>query len=174
MSLTVTIVRMNLIQGGYLVNDIKIPVPPGMIVKTSYKTRAEKAKLKEKVKAKKKAAAGRTARRKGHSFEREVAILFRQNGYPKAHRQLEYQEGLGVDITEVGIYDPQCKRTRKYTSLSAIKEVPRKEGRVPLLIAKEDFGEILVAMPISHFFELLNKQKQKELTNVDDTTITAD
>lgn len=140
-----------------------------MIVKTSYRTRADKAKLKEKAKAKRKAAAGRTARRKGHSFEREIAIMFRENGYPKAHRQLEYQEGLGVDIAGVDIYDPQCKRTKKYTSLSAIKEVPRKEGRVPLLIAKEDHGEILVAMPIKHFFELL-KQKQKELTNVDNTT----
>jgi hypothetical protein len=164
MSLTSHIVRMISYKEVNL-SEVKIPVPAGLIVQKSYKTRQQKAKEKEKAKAKKLAAQGRRSRAKGHGFEREIAIQFRKNGYPRACRQLEYQEGKGIDLANTGLFDVQCKRTKKYTSFSAINEIPREEGRVPLLIAKEDYGEVLVAMPLDYFFELINNQK--ELKNVE-------
>lgn len=133
----------------------KIPVPKGLIVSKSYKTMAEKKLIMEKKKAKKKAAKGRAARVKGHSFEREIAIKFREIGYEKACRLLEYQEGKGIDLANTGIYDVQCKRSKKYVSLAAINEIPFADGRVPVLVAKADFGEILAAIPFKYFLELI-------------------
>lgn len=136
----------------------KIPVPKGLIVPNSYK-KIDKKKLDgQRKKAKKKAAQGRAARRKGHGFEREVAIKFREIGYDKACRLLEYQEGKGIDLANTGIYDVQCKRSKKYVSLAAINEIPFAEGRVPVLVAKADYGEVLAAIPFSYFLELIKSK----------------
>ena len=138
----------------------RIPVPKGLVVVREYRKEPQQAPVKVRVavaKKKKASARGRSARRKGHSFEREIAIKFRAAGYTKARRQLEYQEGLGIDIAEVGIYDPQCKRSSKFVSVSKIKEVPVKEGRVPLLISKTDLEATYVTLPLDHFLELIKR-----------------
>lgn len=139
----------------------KVPVPKGLIVNAKVKTPKQlekEAKRLEKANKQKVRKKGRWSRDKGHGFEREIAIMFREIGYPKACRQLEYQEGKGVDLANTGIYDIQCKRGRKYASLSAIKEVPFAEGRVPLLITRGDYEETLVAMPLKHFLGLIKIQ----------------
>lgn len=133
----------------------KIPVPAGLCLPKEVKPVGRKKVVKKKKSAA--AIRGRAARRKGHQFEREIAIMFRTLGYPKACRNLEYQEGKGIDIANTGIYDIQCKRGKTYTSIAAIEEVPRKEGRVPLLIAKADRGYTVVCMPIKHFVDLTKK-----------------
>lgn len=101
---------------------------------------------------------GKMSRTKGHSFEREVAIALRLV-FPKARRQLEYHENdcKGIDIADTGPYKIQCKRGRKYASLSAIKEVQADEmfGEIPILITKGDNERILVAMPFKEFLSLI-------------------
>jgi len=103
---------------------------------------------------------GKLSRAKGHSFEREVAILFRAI-YPGARRQLEYHsaDANGVDISGTGPYRIQCKRGRKYATLSKIKEVTYDEfsGEVPLLVTQGDRERILVALPLEEFLRLLAK-----------------
>lgn len=59
---------------------------------------------------------GKANRRKGHNFEREVAKDFREIGYPDAIRQLEYQEGLGVDLKNTGLFRIQCKNKKRYVN----------------------------------------------------------
>lgn len=101
---------------------------------------------------------GRLSRTKGHSFEREIAILLREI-YPNARRHLEYQdaEANGVDLVETGFYRIQCKRGRKYASLTAIEEVTADElfGEVPVLVTKGDGKRTLVALPVEEFLRLL-------------------
>lgn len=105
---------------------------------------------------------GRGCRKKGHDFERWVANQFKKL-YPTARRHLEYQDSqaIGIDIAECGDYKVQCKRGRRYASLSAIEEIQicPIEGGIPLLVTKGDNKEPLVALPFAHFLELVKNQK---------------
>lgn len=100
------------------------------------------------------------SRTKGHGFEREIAIALRDI-FPDARRHLEYQdaEANGVDLINTGKYFIQCKRGRKYASLTAIKEVQCDEalGDVPVLVTKGDNEKILVALPLDEFIRLLKQ-----------------
>lgn len=100
------------------------------------------------------------SRTKGHSFERSIAKLIRHL-YPESRRHLEYQdaEANGVDLVNTGYYRIQCKRGRRYASLSAIEEVTADEllGEVPILITQGDHKRILVAMPFEEFLRLIEK-----------------
>jgi hypothetical protein len=111
---------------------------------------------------KKKSLGGKGCRQKGHQFERDVAIALRKI-FPDARRHLEYQDGqaFGVDIAETGIYKFQCKRNKKYASLSAIEEIQicPIEGGVPVLVTKGDNKEPLACLPFSHFLKLLSQKK---------------
>lgn len=113
----------------------------------------------KKKKAKKKTGGGRMARRKGHSFEREIAIKFRKI-FPEARRHLEYQdsEALGRDLANVGDYLVQCKRGRRYASFTAIEEIQicPIDGGVPILVTKGDDKPILAALPLEHLLKLIS------------------
>lgn len=114
----------------------------------------------EKVSKKVKRNMGRMARRKGHQFERDVAILLR-DVFPDARRHLEYQdaEANGVDLVETGLYRIQCKRGRKYASIIAIEEVQCDTwlGEIPVLITQGDNKETMAVLPFSEFKRLLRK-----------------
>lgn len=113
----------------------------------------------KKVKTKKRSAAsiGKLARRKGHQFEREVAIAFRKI-FPDARRHLEYQdaEANGVDLVETGHFKIQCKRGRKYASITAIEEIECDAwlGDIPVLVTQGDDKPPVVVMPLEDFLRL--------------------
>lgn len=106
---------------------------------------------------------GKLSRTKGHSFERWVAQKLRKH-FPKARRHLEYQdmEANGIDLVETGCFKIQCKRGKKYSSLTAIKEIQTcpVSGDVPLLVTKGDNEAPLVAMHFEDFLLLLSRLKK--------------
>lgn len=110
-------------------------------------------------------SAGRRARTKGHSFEREIAIQLRDI-FPKARRHLEYQdaEANGVDLVETGRFRIQCKRLKKYASLTMIEEIQSDElsGEVPVLVTQGDGKPVLVALPLADFLCLLRDSRSKK------------
>lgn len=114
--------------------------------------------MKKKQKARKLNGTG--CRRKGHSFERWCAEQFRKV-FPHAKRHLEYQasEARGVDLDNTGQYLVQCKRGRRYASLSAIFEIQPCpiEGGIPVLVTQGDSTQPLACLPLSHFLKLLKK-----------------
>lgn len=93
------------------------------------------------------------SRTKGHTFERVIANSFRAV-FPKACRQLEYQEGLGVDLANTGRLRIQCKRNKNYAPLSKIEEARDGTG-IPMLVTRADNKEALVALPLSDFLNIL-------------------
>lgn len=103
---------------------------------------------------------GRKSRTKGHSFERAVAVAFREV-FPEARRQLEYHEDdcRGVDLQGTGRYRVQCKRFKSYAPLTAIEEVQYDElyGEVPVLVTQGDKKRALVALPLEEFLHLLKR-----------------
>lgn len=101
------------------------------------------------------------SRNKGFAFERLIAIMLRPI-FPNIRRHLEYQdaEANGVDLVHSGYFRIQCKRGRKASSVSAIKEVTADEmlGEVPVLITQGDRERILVVLPMEEFIRLLKAQ----------------
>ncbi len=122
--------------------------------------RAKKAKKVKKEPCPKRSRLSKLSRRKGVSFEREVARAL-QVVFPNARRHLEYQdaEANGVDLVHTGHYRVQCKRGRKYSPLTAIAEVTHDEflGEVPVLVTQGDQESILVAFPLDEFVRLLRR-----------------
>lgn len=104
---------------------------------------------------------GKTNRRKGHSFEREVANDLKDI-FPNAKRQLEYQEDecLGVDIANTGRYKIQCKNHKQYVSVNTIKEVECDEKDVPIVVTKG--RRIWPAMAILPWKDLINLIRKAE------------
>lgn len=96
---------------------------------------------------------GKMSRTKGHAYEREIANALRPL-FPEACRQLEYQEGLGVDIANTGRLRIQCKRYKGYAPLSKIEEADNGEG-IPVLVTRADRKKTLVALPWEDFIEIL-------------------
>lgn len=109
---------------------------------------------------------GKLSRMKGASFEREIAKALRFV-FPNALRHLEFQvdNAIGIDIDNTGVYKIQCKRGRKYASLSAIEEVTCDEmfGDIPVLVTKGDNKRILVALPFEAFMDLLLRKYKDEI-----------
>ena len=92
----------------------------------------------------------KSARRKGHQFERDVAIKLREI-FPAAKRQLEYQidDCVGVDIANTGRYKIQCKKLKKYAPITAIDEIKCDEhlGDIPVLITAGDKQRAVAVLP---------------------------
>ena len=96
---------------------------------------------------------GKMSRTKGHSFERHIAQAFKTI-FPNACRQLEYQEGLGVDLANTGRLRIQCKRHKAYAPLSKIEEALG--NGIEILVTKADRKKTLVALPLEDFIAILH------------------
>lgn len=83
---------------------------------------------------------GKSSRRKGAAYEREVANLFKELGWEDAKRHLEYQpdeaeEGRDLDGTQP--FAVQAKCWGKTPSITAIEEITVSEDYpIPLAILK--------------------------------------
>lgn len=91
---------------------------------------------------------------KGHNFERQVVNLFKPF-FPECMRQLEYQEGLGVDLKNTGDFHIQCKVGKSFNIEKALKEATTSKDKIPLAITKKDRSDILVTMYFEDFQTLL-------------------
>lgn len=104
---------------------------------------------------------GAMQRRKGHAFERWCGKQLRRI-FPDARRHLEFQKeeaAEGVDLVHTGRYRIQCKRGRRYASISAIFQVKicPIEGGCPVLITKGDGQEPMAVLPLSELLVLISE-----------------
>jgi len=100
---------------------------------------------------------GKSSRNKGHSFERHIARIFREL-YSESRRHLEYHVADAAEGTDVhaGPFNIQCKRNKKYCSISKIFEVNTNKG-VPLLVSKGDRQPEMVVISLDAFMEILKR-----------------
>jgi hypothetical protein len=96
---------------------------------------------------------GKTSRRKGHDFEREIVNALK-DVFPDAKRNLEYQEGQGVDIANTGEFSIQCKVGKSFRIEPALHEAYKKD-KIALAVTKKDRQEIIVSMYFEDFKKLL-------------------
>jgi hypothetical protein len=108
---------------------------------------------------------GASSRRKGHSWERSVAIRLR-SVFPKARRQLEYHEDdcNGVDIANTGRFKFQCKKLKKYSPITAIEEIKCDValGDIPVLVTAGDRQPPMAILPFDNLMELLHMVVKKK------------
>lgn len=88
---------------------------------------------------------GKTNRRKGHQFERDVAKLFRR-WFPEARRGLQYRDGRECCDVEGTPYWIECKRRKKigWRALESIFKKIESDGRPVILISKCDHQPIII------------------------------
>lgn len=106
------------------------------------------------------ATRGKSARRKGHNFEREVVNKFRGIGWSKAKRHLESQgniEHQGIDLDNTYPFAIQCKSREEYVSINTIEEIKPDNGYIPVLITKGTRKLPMAVMPLAEFYKLAKK-----------------
>lgn len=128
--------------------------------------------------SKKRKVSHKSARAKGHQFERDIANEL-GHIFPEAKRQLEYQtdECNGVDIANTDIFKFQCKNKQNYVSVTTIKEITiTKEEDIPVLVTKGNKQEAMAIMPfrklvtlleIAYGLELPFNKRKKKLKTID-------
>ncbi len=100
---------------------------------------------------------GAHSRRKGHQFERDVAIALREI-FPLARRQLEnhVDDCNGVDIQGTPGYKFQCKKLKSYASVNTIREIQCDRALdVPVLVTAGDKQEAMAVLPFKELLKLL-------------------
>ena len=110
-------------------------------------------------------ARGRNNRRKGHTFEREVARMLRALGM-EARRTIQSRSGGkdGADVAIEGPYFLECKTGRQPNLWAAMRQARRDcedTGRVPVVLAHREAelpgqrAEEVMVLPMSEGLRLL-------------------
>lgn len=101
---------------------------------------------------------GKAVRQKGLNFERDLAKSLRHI-FPDVERQLEFQssQAKGVDLRGTEPYLIQCKRSRKYASITKIEEVVPQKGKIPVLVSKGDNLKAVAVLYLEDFILMLEK-----------------
>ena len=96
------------------------------------------------------------SRRKGADFERRVAHLFQEWGYP-ARRSQQFA-GINGDHDVVGVphLSVECKAVEALNIYTAMEQATRdaRDGEKPTVIHKKNGKPILVTMKFDDWFEL--------------------
>ena len=105
---------------------------------------------------------GKSSRTKGHSWEREVAIMFR-GIFPEARRGLQYQDGLQCSDVVGTPFHIECKRCRKVNYREAMRQAMSecKQGFAPVVIAKDDREAPVVMMLLDDFLDFVKEWKER-------------
>jgi hypothetical protein len=99
---------------------------------------------------------GLSERRKGHGFERKVAVKMRTCGFPLASRLLEYQaqEANGIDLSNTGDWDIQCKNMKKVPNIPSVFREIHGTGKKVIIFSVTNKGEY-AAVELETFLELM-------------------
>lgn len=103
---------------------------------------------------------GGRSRRKGHQFERDVAIALREV-FPEARRHLEYQdaEANGIDLVGTDPFKFQCKKLKTYASINTIKEIECDEMfEVPILVTAADGAPWMAVLSFGDLLTLIRNR----------------
>lgn len=102
---------------------------------------------------------GKLSREKGKRFERQLAGIFREYGYPDARRTAQYcgKSGDAADVVGLPGIHVEAKHVEKmqlYNWMEQAKSDAAGTGEKPVVFHKRNNHEILVTMQLETFFEL--------------------
>ena len=108
---------------------------------------------------------GASSRRKGHSFEREIARLFR-GLFPQARRGIQTRDGGGeaADVV-IPFFHLELKRQIRCNIKAALRQAAEEcsAGKVPVAICRDDYEAATVTMRLDDFMDLVKEAKFKDL-----------
>ena len=110
------------------------------------------------------------SRAKGHSFERQIAKLFRDMGFPCTTSRLSSKErdDSGFDLCGTGMFNVQLKAVERLGSyheiLSSMKE---EKGKHKIVIHKRNNKGSVVVMELGAAMELLEMMIQNGVVKTD-------
>lgn len=101
------------------------------------------------------------SKRKGATFERKLASIFRDYGYKDARRTAQYCGNTGdasdvVGLPGLHIEAKHCEQMRLYEWISQAKRDAEAggKGNLPAVFHKKNHAEILVTMTLDDFMNL--------------------
>lgn len=103
---------------------------------------------------------GKSERRKGHNFEREVARRFRE-AWPgsDARRGLQYRDGSEAPDVHVPGLHIECKVGKLPSPRAALQqaEAAAKPGTIPLAIIKDDRRKPFVLLSLDDYLDQMGE-----------------
>lgn len=103
---------------------------------------------------------GKSSRRKGHNYERELVHRFREV-MPGAEikRGIQYRSGQEVPDVDCPIFWPELKRGKKPNPRAALKQAieAAPKGKIPIAIIRDDRAEAFVAVRLEDFFDIVRE-----------------
>ena len=103
---------------------------------------------------------GRSSRRKGHNFEREVANLFKEiMPGQNIRRGFQMRDGSEAPDVIMPIFWPECKRGKKPNIRAALKQSANdaKKGYIPIAIVKDDREAATVTILLEDFLGIVEE-----------------
>jgi len=103
---------------------------------------------------------GLRSRRKGHSFEREMAIRFRDVFGDKVRRGLQSRSGEEVPDVETPMFWIECKRGKRTNPKAALKQAISdcgNKGKIPIAICRDDREDATVMIGLEDFIDLASE-----------------
>lgn len=103
------------------------------------------------------------SRNKGHAFERENMHMFREVGFDKcvtSRSESKNLDDMGIDLVHTGEFDVQCKRVERLNVSKVMDEMPNREGKVPVVIHKQNRYPALVTMKREDFFMFVQRMRE--------------
>jgi hypothetical protein len=99
------------------------------------------------------------SRRKGHQYERDVAKLFREAmGGAEVKRGLQGRGGSEAPDVDCPHFWVETKRGRRPNPRKALEQAERDtDGRVPIAIIRDDYGEAFVVLRLSQFLQMVRE-----------------
>lgn len=103
---------------------------------------------------------GRSSRRKGHDFEREMVHRFREVfGDEDVRRGLQSRSGEEVPDVEAPCFWIECKRGSRTNPKAALQQAMAAagKGRMPLAVCRDDRSDTVVMMLLDDFLEVVSE-----------------
>lgn len=109
-------------------------------------------------------------REKGAQFERDVAIIFRLAGWPRAHRSSDGRvQAARGDIADGpdGVH-VECKRHEKLNVPAAFDQVVRDANPtdIAVLVHRPSRHDVMATLPLSDLLPLLKLREDVELKRI--------
>jgi signal recognition particle GTPase len=104
------------------------------------------------------ATKGKSARVKGHSFERDMVKFFRDLGFEKCNTsrfESKMKDDQGIDLTNTDPLSVQCKAVEKLGSMHDILDSMPKDTNWNIVLHKKNRKGTIVAMDIEDFREII-------------------
>lgn len=117
------------------------------------------------------ATRGKSARVKGHVFEREIAELFRSLGFDECETSRfasKKMDDLKVDLVGTDPFYVQCKAVEALGSIhNVLAEMPKHKGKKNVVFHKRSRKGTIVAMDVDTFVWIINCLKSGEVLGED-------